>query len=198
VDLFVISLFAPIETVGSYGVARRIMDSSYLSIDAFNRLIYPRFARASRDGLHLALPAVKRALVVALALGVATFLVLFVLAPYLPLLFGRDYRDLVFFVRCLSGTIVLVGAWAVAVDLLGASGRQGARALIVNGTSILGSGLIAAATWLAAPIGTFIALYVVEGSVVIFAWLVLLRLSRRSRLDAEAISAPAVSRSLPP
>jgi hypothetical protein len=70
--------------------------------------------------------------------------------------------------------------------------------LIVNGTSILGSGLIAAATWLAAPIGTFIALYIVEGSVVIFAWLVLLRLSRRSRQDAEAISARAVSRSLPP
>ncbi|MFH7588204.1 hypothetical protein AB9R86_15560, partial [Oceanimonas smirnovii] len=71
VDLFVIGLFTPIETVGSYGVARRIMDSSYLSIDAFNRLIYPRFARASRDGLHLALPAAKRALAAALGLGAA-------------------------------------------------------------------------------------------------------------------------------
>jgi len=198
VDLFVISLFAPIETVGSYGVARRIMDSSYLSIDAFNRLIYPRFARASRDGLYLALPAAKRALVAALALGVATFLILFVLAPYLPLLFGRDYHDLAFFVRCLSGTIILVGAWAVAIDLLGASGRQGARALIVNSTNILGSGLIAIATWLAAPIGTFVALYVIEGSVVISAWLVLLRLARRSRQDAAAPVAGGLSPSLPP
>jgi len=190
VDLFVIGLYAPIETVGSYGVARRIVESSYLSIDAFNRLIYPRFARASRDGLHLALPAAKRALVAALALGIATFLVLFVLAPYLPLLFGRDYRDLAFFVRCLSGTIVLVGAWAVAIDLLGASGRQGARALILNGTNILGSGLIAAATWLAAPIGTFVALYIIEGSVVMSAWLVLLRLSFRSLQDAAEPIAP--------
>jgi O-antigen/teichoic acid export membrane protein len=197
VDLFVISLFAPIETVGSYGVARRIMDSSYLSIDAFNRLIYPRFARASRDGLHLALPAAKRALAAALVLGIATFLALFVLAPYLPLLFGRDYRDLAFFVRCLSGTIVLVGAWAVAVDLLGASGRQGARALILNGTNLVGSGLIAVATWLAAPIGTFIALYVIEGSVVISAWWVLLRLSRRSE-DAAAAIAPASSQAPAP
>jgi O-antigen/teichoic acid export membrane protein len=196
VDLFVISLFAPIETVGSYGVARRIMDSSYLSIDAFNRLIYPRFARASRDGLHLALPAAKRALAAALLLGVVTFVTLFVLAPYLPLLFGRDYHDLAFFVRCLSGTIVLVGAWAVAIDLLGASGRQGARALILNGTNILGSGLIAAATWMAAPIGTFVALYVIEGSVVILAWMVLFRLSRRSRDDAEAPIEPALSKSV--
>jgi O-antigen/teichoic acid export membrane protein len=199
-DLLVIGLFAPIETVGSYGVARRIMDSSYLSIDAFNRLIYPRFARTSRNGLHLALPEAKRALGAALALGVMTFLAVFVLAPYLPLLFGRDYHDLAFFVRCLSGTIVLVGAWAVAVDLLGASGQQGARALILNGTNILGSGLIAAATWFAAPIGTFVALYIIEGSVVITAWLALLRLSRQSREDA-ATATPvihALSQSLPP
>ncbi|WP_044540425.1 lipopolysaccharide biosynthesis protein [Bradyrhizobium sp. LTSP885] len=198
VDLFVIGMLAPVETVGSYGVARRIMDSSYLSIDAFNRLVYPRFARASRDGLYLALPAAKRSLGAALALGIATFLVLFVLAPYLPLLFGRDYHDLTFFVRCLSGTIVLVGAWAVAVDLLGASGRQGARALILNSTNILGSGLIAAATWFAAPIGTFVALYVIEGSVVISAWLVLLELSRRSRQDAAAPTARVLSEPLSP
>jgi len=191
VDLFVIGLFTPIETVGSYGVARRIMDSSYLSIDAFNRLMYPRFARASHDGLHLALAAAKRALVAALALGIATFLVVFVLAPYLPLLFGRDYHDLPFFVRCLSGTVVLIGAWAVAMDLLGASGRQGARALIMNSTNLVGSGLIAVATWLAAPIGTFISLYVIEGSLVIFAWLVLLRLSRRSRQRARESAATA-------
>ncbi|MDH2380861.1 lipopolysaccharide biosynthesis protein [Bradyrhizobium sp. CER78] len=191
VDLFVIGLFMPIETVGSYGVARRIMDSSYLSIDAFNRLIYPRFARASRDGLHLALPAAKRALVAALGLGVATFLVLFAVAPELPRLFGREYHDLAFFVRCLSGTVVLIGAWAVAMDLLGASGRQGVRALILNSTNLAGSGLIAAATWLAAPIGTFIALYVIEGSLVVYAWLVLLRLARRSRQNADDTIATA-------
>jgi hypothetical protein len=81
---------------------------------------------------------------------------------------------------------------------LGASGRQGARALIVNGTNLVGSGLIAIATWLAAPIGTFIALYVIEGSVVISAWLVLLRLSRRSREEAAAPIAGALSPSLPP
>jgi O-antigen/teichoic acid export membrane protein len=198
VDLFVIGLFAPIQTVGSYGVARRIMDSSYLSIDAFNRLIYPRFARASRDGLHFALPAAKHALVTALALGFATFLVLFLLAPYLPLLFGRDYHDLAFFVRALSGTIVLVSAWAVAIDLLGASGRQGARALVLNGTNILGSGLIAAATWLAAPIGTVVALYIIEGSVVISAWLVLLRLSRQSRQEVLAPITGVLSQPLAP
>ena len=177
VDLFVIGLFTPIETVGSYGVARRIMDSSYLSIDAFNRLIYPRFARASRDGLHLALPAAKHALAAALGLGLATFLILFALAPELPRLFGREYHDLAFFVRCLSGTIILIGAWAVAMDLLGASGRQGTRALIMNSTNLLAA---ASSPRRAAPTGTFVALHMIE-SLVITAWLALLRLARRSR-----------------
>ncbi len=195
VDLLVISLFTPIETVGSYGIARRIVDSSYLAIDALNRLVYPRLARESRDGLHLALPAAKRALGAALVLGTATFLALFTLAPWLPALFGRDYHDLSFFVRCLSGTILLVGAWAAAIDLLGASGRQDARAWIMNGANLLGSVAIAAATWLAAPIGTFVALYAIDGAIVAASWLVVFRFARRSRLHpvppAQASLAPS-------
>lgn len=184
VDLLVIGLFTPIETVGSYGVARRIMDASYLAIDALNRLLYPRLARESHDGLHLALPTAKRALLAALALGVTTALALFMLAPWLPALFGRAYHDLPFFLRCLSGTIVLVGAWAAAVDLLGASGRQDVRAWVLNGANLLGSALIAVATWLAPPLGTVIALYVTDGTIVIAAWAVLLRLAGKSRLRA--------------
>ncbi|WP_306223476.1 lipopolysaccharide biosynthesis protein [Bosea beijingensis] len=184
VDLLVIGLFAPLATVGSYGVARRIVDSSYLAIDALNRLLYPRLARESRDGLHLALPLAQRALVAALALGLTTCLALFVLAPELPAVFGRQYEELSFFVRCLSGTVVLVGAWAAAVDLLGASGRQDVRAWILNGANLLGSAVIVVATWLAAPLGTFIALYLVEGAIVMAAWRALLRLARRSRLQA--------------
>ena len=194
VDLLVIGLFTPIETVGSYGVARRIMDASYLSIDALNRLLYPHLARESRDGLHLALPTTKRALLAALALGLGTALTLFTLAPWLPTLFGRDYHDLPFFLRCLCGTIILVGAWAAAVDLLGASGRQDVRAWILNSANLAGSVRIAAATALAAPIGTFVALYVTDGAIVIAAWLVLLRLARRSRLQAPE---PAGASALP-
>ncbi|MCW3717620.1 hypothetical protein UE95_040870, partial [Burkholderia cenocepacia] len=97
-----------------------------------------------------------------------------------------------------SGTVILIGAWAVAMDLLGASGRQGVRARILNSTNLVGSGLIAAATWLAAPIGTFLALYVIEGSLVVSAWLVLLRLVRRSCRDADESGATvARSRNVP-
>lgn len=188
VDLLVIGLFAPLATVGSYGVARRIVESGYLAIDALNRLLYPRLARESREGLHRALPMARRALVAALVLGAVTGLALVLTAPALPALFGRHYQELSFFVRCLSGTIVLVGAWASAIELLGASGRQDARAWILNGANLLGSVVIAVATWLAAPVGTFIALYLIDGAIVVVAWLVLLRLARRSARLASAAS----------
>ncbi len=186
-DLLVIGLFAPLATVGSYGVARRIVDSGYLAIDALNRLLYPRLARESRDGLHHALPMARRALVAALALGAVTGLALFLLAPALPALFGRQYQDLPFFVRCLSGTVLLVGAWAAAIELLGASGRQDVRAWILNGANLLGSALIAVATWLAAPVGTFVALYLIDGAIVVIAWLALSRLARHGARQANGV-----------
>ena len=181
VDLFVLGLLLPIEMIGSYGIARRIMDSSYLSIDAMNRLVYPRFARLSQNGLHEALPDAARVLVAALMLGIATAASLFLLAPILPLLFGRDYHYLTFFLRCLSGTIIVVAIWSVAIDLIGASGRQGARALIINSVNVLGSIAIAAATWASAPMGTFIALYAIEIATAAASWLILLELAQRGR-----------------
>lgn len=180
-DLFIIGIFASIEVVASYGVARRIMDSSYLTIDALNRLVYRRFVSASREGLHHALPVAGRVLVGALVLGCGTTLLLFTIAPWLDLVFGRAYDQLTFFVRCLSGTIALIAAWSVAIDLLGASGRQGVRALILNTVNLLGSGLIAAASWLAGPLGAILSLYAIEGGTVAAAWFVLFKLATRTR-----------------
>ena len=185
-DLFVLGLVAPIEVVGSYGVARRIMDSSYLTIDALNRLVYPRFARASLGGVHNALASARVVFLAAVGLGATTTVALLLLAPYLPLVFGRDYASLVLFVRVLSGTVLLVAAWSVAMDVLGASRHQGARAWIINTANLLGSVLVAGATWAWPPMGTLGALYVIEVGTLIAAWLVLFRLARRSRAAVAA------------
>lgn len=189
VDLAMIGLFTPIEVVGSFGVARRILDSSFLMMDALNRLVYPTFARESLHGIHHALPVARQVLAAALAIGCATGLLLFLAAPSLVLLFGHDYDRLTGFVRGLSGVIVFVAIWSVAIDLLGASGRQDLRALILNGLNLAGSAMIAGATVLDAPTGTILALYGVEFSIAVVSWLVLLRLTGRSaRLERESLA----------
>src|SRR6478735_9233695 len=62
-DLLVLSLVATAEIVASYSVARRMLESSYLSVEALNRLVYPGSAKATAAGLQHALPRVRKVLV---------------------------------------------------------------------------------------------------------------------------------------
>lgn len=185
-DLFMLGLVSSIEVVGSYGVARRILDSSYLSIDALNRLAFPRFAKTSLEGIHTTMPGALRLLPIALALGTATSLGLFLVSGYLPLIFGQDYTSLSRFVRILAWIPLLIAASSVAMDVLGASSHQGERAAIVNATNLGGALLIVWWSWWFPPNGTLAALYVIEACTIAAAWLILLRLVRRSAARAMA------------
>src|SRR5690606_26328607 len=97
-DLLVLSLVTNAEIVSSYSVARRIIESSYLSVDALNRILYPGTARASIGGLHNAAARVRKIFITALGISVAAAVAVFVLAPVLPYLFGHEYTSLVMFV----------------------------------------------------------------------------------------------------
>ena len=188
-DLLVLSLVTSAEIVASYSVARRIIDSSYLSVDALNRIVYPGTAKASQDGLHLATERVRKIFGAALAISVGAALAIFILAPVLPYLFGHDYTSLVPFVRILCWVVIPVGCWAIAVEALGASGNQGARATVMGLGSLLGAGLAAWATWYAPPAGTFVSYYVIEIAMAIAAWLVYFRVIARSRRTASVMEA---------
>jgi O-antigen/teichoic acid export membrane protein len=177
-DLLVLSLVATAEIVASYSVARRILDSTYLSVEALNRLVYPGSARATADGLQHAMPRVRKVLVAATAISFMAACTVYVMAPVLPLLFGRDYLSLVGFARVLCWVVVPMAIWAVALEALGASGQQAARGLVLGLGSILGAALTAGATWLAPPTGTFVAFYVIEIAMAFAAWGTLLRMIR--------------------
>ncbi|GEP00417.1 lipopolysaccharide biosynthesis protein [Methylobacterium haplocladii] len=186
-DLFMLGLVASVEVIGSYGVARRILDSSYLSIDALNRLAFPRFAKTSLEGIHTTMQGALRLLPIALALGAATSLGLFLVSGYLPLIFGQDYTSLSRFVRILAWIPILIAASSVAMDVLGASSHQGERAAIVNATNLGGALLIVWWSWWFPPNGTLAALYVIEACTIAAAWLILLRLVRRSAARVAAV-----------
>ncbi len=131
-DLLVLSLVTTAEVVASYSVARRMLESSYLSVEALNRLIYPGSARATAAGLHHALHRVRRVLAAAIVISLAAAVTVFVLAPVLPYLFGKDYLSLVGFVRSLCWVVVPLAMWSVAVEALGASGAHAARATVMG------------------------------------------------------------------
>lgn len=186
VDIMVLGVVAGAEVVASYGVARRIVDSSYMAIDALNRLVYPTLAVASRDGIHRAQELAVRILGAALLLGFCSGLVIFLLAPWLPVLFGAEYVSLSAFCRIMAWSVVLVAAWSVAIDLLGAAGEHGRRALVLNLNNGVGALLMGAAAWLWPPEGVFVAIYAIEFAILVLSWATLLGLSRRSRAGAAA------------
>ncbi|WEJ13547.1 lipopolysaccharide biosynthesis protein [Sinorhizobium prairiense] len=183
-DLLVLSLVTTAEVVASYSVARRMLESSYLSVEALNRLIYPGSARATAAGLHHALHRVRRVLAAAIVISLAAAVTVFVLAPVLPYLFGKDYLSLVGFVRSLCWVVVPLAMWSVAVEALGASGAHAARATVMGLGSIAGAGLAAWASWYAPPMGTFLSFYAIEIAMVVASWSLFLHLVRRDRRQA--------------
>ncbi len=172
VDLLVLGFVAGPEVVGSYGVARRITDSSYMAIDALNRLVYPRLAIASKQGIHHAFRLTIRILGVAISLGLAAAITIYLAASFMPLIFGPEYVSLPHFLKIMAWLIVFIAIWSIAVDLLGAAGRHSSRAWVLNLSNGIGAVLIGLAAWVWPPYGIFIAAYMIEFTIVLAAWLV--------------------------
>lgn len=181
IDLLLLSALTSAEGVASYAVARRIVDSGYLSVEALNRLLYPGSAAATRGGLHQALGRFRTVLAASIGIAILAALVLVFGAPLLPQLFGAEYVSLPGFTQILAPTIVLMAAWATAQEALGSSGHHLQRAMIFNGAVVLGGVAIALATWLEGIDGAFQAIYATELATAVAAWFVLLRLAERDR-----------------
>jgi len=187
-DLLVLSAVASAEILGSYSIARRLLESSYLSLEALNRLLYPGSAVIAVSGIHNAVARVRRVLVAALFIAVGTTVAMLVLSPLLPLIFGKEFVSLVWMTRALCPIIILMALSAVSLEILGAAGLQGARAGIMNLGNILGTGLAALATWQWSIQGTIVSYYIAELVIAVAAWVVLSYMIRSHREAALAKS----------
>jgi O-antigen/teichoic acid export membrane protein len=192
IDLLLLTAFTSPEIVASYGVARRIIDSGYLSVDALNRLMYPGSAAATVNGLRHGMARFRKVFFVSLGISTVTAVILIAAAPLLPLLFGHEYVSMPDFVRILAFVIVLMGMYATALEALGSSGHQLQRALVLNSATIIGGITVALATWRFGINGTFVASYAVEAGTAAFAWFMLLRLAAASDKPAPRLGGEGV------
>ncbi|MCS6758959.1 MAG: hypothetical protein MO852_07975 [Candidatus Devosia euplotis] len=118
IDLL-LTAFTSAETVASYGVARRMVDSGYLSVEALNRLLYPGSAAVSMAGLRHGMARLRKTFLASLGISLFKTLVLFIAAPLLTLLFGSEYVSLAGFARIAAFTIVLMASYSTALEALG-------------------------------------------------------------------------------
>jgi O-antigen/teichoic acid export membrane protein len=185
-DILVLGAIASAEVLGSYSIARRILDSSYLSVEALNRLIYPGSASAALQGITKTIERAYNVLKAALFIATGSALVIFIIAPFLPLLFGDEYVSLPVITRVLCWAVLPMAVAATALEALGASGRQDIRAKIWNSGNLIGSVVVAFFTWSFSISGTIGSYFMVETAIAAAVWIALLRLRRNEEVFAPA------------
>jgi O-antigen/teichoic acid export membrane protein len=181
VDLLALSVVATPAVVGAYGVARRIIGTAVVTGASFDRLVYSKLAAAGRGGAAATLRLATRYLAYAVMLAVATSAALFLVAPLLPWLFGRDFGAAVDMVRILCGTLVFVAVQFIAFDALNAADHHRTRLIAGGGASIAGAALIFGLTQLYGLSGTYVAAYLSEALIAAALWVSLKRLGHHAR-----------------
>jgi O-antigen/teichoic acid export membrane protein len=187
VDLLALNGVGTPATIGQYSAASRIVLTSLVTINSFYRIIYPHLSVAGKAGTSATFRLALRYVVFAVVLAAITSTALFVAAPYLALLFGKEFGDMVFYLRVLCWIPILVAIKNAAYDALGAAERHAVRAAVYNSCVVASAVLIVGMTRLYGLEGLFAALYISHGLVALAVWVTLFLLSRREKkLDLDA------------
>jgi O-antigen/teichoic acid export membrane protein len=179
IDILAIGFFLPATFVGVYGVAKRLVMATFVIGGAFDRLIYNRLALAGKDGPSKTLPLARKYVVYAIGIGAATSVALFLVAPFLPWIFGKDFGESIVILRILCWVLIPIGIQNVAFDALGAADLHRARMVVGAVITVVGAGLIVGLTYGYGTFGTFFAIYATDILMAAAFWLALLWQSER-------------------
>jgi O-antigen/teichoic acid export membrane protein len=179
-DILVLSVVAGSEVLGSYSIARRLMEASYMSVEALNRILYPGSAAAAMQGLDRVFGRAKRMLFVATGIGLASASFVWLITPLLPAVFGAEYVSLSWINRSLCWAVIPIAISAIAFEALGASSLQNIRAKITNISSLVGAGIVALAAWLIGIDGVIASFYGLEIIIAVLAWRALVRVHAKT------------------
>src|SRR6185312_109082 len=111
----------------------------------------------------------------AIGISVFTGIAVFVMAPLTPLIFGHEYVSLVGFARAMCWLIIPFGIGAVVMEVFGAAGRQGVRAMILNTAYVIAAAAVAGSILRFGIPGAFISAYVADSITAAISCFVLLR-----------------------
>ena len=181
VDLLALSTMAPPQIVGAYGVARRVLGMAVVTGASLDRLVYAQLAIAGKEGPSATLRLARRYVLYAIGLTGATSLAIFVLAPLLPWLFGKDFDGAIWILRVLCWTLILTAVQFVAFDAINAADRHGIRLVVGAVIGIAGAALIVGFSFAFGINGTFVAVYLTELAMAAALWMTLKLLSDRQR-----------------
>lgn len=179
IDLIVLSFVTGPVVVGSYGVVKRIIETSLILVTSLNRLLYPKLSAAGKDGAAATLRMTIDYLPMTLFLALAAAGGLFLLSPFLPMLFGDAYEASVPTLSVMSWIVIVIAAQKAAYEALGAAELHAARANLYNLGSLIGVIIIGSLTAAYLLPGTIVGFYLAEALVGAALWALLISMSRK-------------------
>lgn len=130
IDKTMLVRLATLEATGIYAAAYRLIDVSFLPVRSLLWAAYARFFQHGMAGLQGTLGFAKRLLPMAGGYGLAVGVGLFLVAPLVPLVLGKDYTETVEALRWLALLPFLKAVHDFAADALTGAGFQGPRSCV--------------------------------------------------------------------
>ena len=122
---------------GIYGSAYRFIDVGNVPLFALSGATYTRFFQHGASGIRGSLSFAKRLLPVLVLYAIASVVGYWLLAPYIPLILGPDYREAVEALLWLSPLPAIATFQYLAADTLTGSGNQKARSIVQVSAAII-------------------------------------------------------------
>ena len=136
IDKTMLTRLATLQAAGIYAAAYRLIDVAFIPVRSLISASYARFFKSGVDGVRGTLGLVAKLLPYAAAYGLAASLLLFVSAPLLPLVFGRDFAEATHALRWLALLPLLKVLHYLPANALTGAGFQGIRTACLVATAL--------------------------------------------------------------
>jgi O-antigen/teichoic acid export membrane protein len=130
IDKTMLARFGDLSATGIYGAAYRLIDVSLVPVKSVLSAAYPGCFRAGQEGVSGSVKYMKRLLPKPLGFAVIIVMSLFLCAPVLPHILGKEYTNTVTALRWLALLPLLKTFHFFFADALTGSGYQGLRTMI--------------------------------------------------------------------
>jgi O-antigen/teichoic acid export membrane protein len=180
-DVLALAAVAPPSVVGVYGVARRIVGTADVVSASLDRLVYSNLAVAGAKGAGQTLRLASRYALIAAVLCGATSIALLIVAPWVPVVFGKQFADAVLPTQILAGVLILTSLQNLASDALNAAEQHEMRFVAETSAGLAGTGLLVALTLAFALPGILFAIYLSGLLGVVALWSMLIWLAAREK-----------------
>lgn len=178
-DKSMLSKISGVAATGIYASAYRFIDVANSPLLALFGATYTRFFQHGASGVRGSLNFGKRLLPILTFYAIATVIGFWLIAPFIPVILGEDYRDAIGALLWLSPLPAIAAFQYLAADTLTGSGHQKSRSIVQVGSAlvnvVLNIILIPLFSWKGAAIATIIS----DSVRLVCLWLIVFILYRR-------------------